>query len=112
MAPSLVQVEDRRRFHPENKNRPALLKTGLPAPVTVVNKARPKPKTRKQLAQVNRFGAVQPSQTKAVVAFAAPRETVVCVRRQSRKEVLFAKGKGGGGKRPPKRTWLSKISCR
>lgn len=108
----LQQVEDRRTFHPDGKNRPALTKTGRPATVIAANRPRPKAKSK---AQVNRFGPTVHSQTKGVITFEAPKETVVCIRRHRRKEVLFAKkrtGKGGRRNRNPVRTWLSKISCR
>lgn len=105
-------VEDRRTFHPEQANRPAKLRSGLPAPVTVTNRTRDKPRTKSARAQINRFGVKVHSQTKGILTFAAPKETLVCVRRQRRKEVLFAKKRTGSGNRNPKRTWLSKISCR
>lgn len=45
--------------------------------------------------------------------FHAPRETLVCLRRQMRKEVLHALGMSGkGGQRSPKFNWRSKISCK
>lgn len=111
VAAPLRQVEDRRTFNPEHGNRPALTIAGTPAVITVKSRPRPKPKTKASRAQVNRFGTLQPSQTKAAVTFAAPAATVVCIRRQRRKEVLFAKGKTSSrGHR--RRSWLSKISCR
>lgn len=110
-AAPLRQVEDRRSFHPEAANRPALSLAGTPAVITVKSRPRPKPATRSARAQVNRFGSVQPSQTKAALTFAAPAATVVCIRRQRRKEVLFAKGKTSS-RSHRRRSWLSKISCR
>lgn len=108
---SLQPVEDRRVHHPEGANRPALTTGGRPAPVTVVN--RPRKKKRANRAQINRFGPEVVSQTKGVLTFAAPDQTVVCIRRGRRKEVLFAKGKAGRRRmRPGRRTWLSKIGCR
>lgn len=99
-------VEDRRVFHPERADRPALAIDGRPARFTLNN--RPQKKSRLQA----RFRSVA-SQTKAAVAFQAPRQVLVCVRRQRRKEVLFAKRQAGRrGLRKPRRTWLSSISCK
>lgn len=102
---------DRRFFHPEKRDQPAKSIAGTIAPITVKN--RPVPRTHKfrKLAVV-RFGSA-PSQTKAAPAFVAPQTVAVCIRRKRRKEVLFAKKRAGkGGMRKPRRSWLSKISCR
>lgn len=64
-------------------------------------------------------GAVTPKNSKRApsrvpyqIAFSAPAETLVCIRRKRRKEVLFAKRKTGkGGQRRPRRTPWSKIKC-
>lgn len=46
-------------------------------------------------------------------AFKAPARVVVCVRRQQRKEVMFAKKKAGrGGQRRPRFNWWSRVTCR
>lgn len=106
----LLDVEDRRVFHFDGPNRPALLDDGRPSKVRL----RDRPKNRNRVKpQAYRFGPKVYSQTKAILAFAEPDRTVVCIRRQTRKEVLFAKKRAGrGGMRRPKRSWLSKISCR
>lgn len=117
-APPLTEVEDRRTFHFDHQDRPALTRWGTPAQVTVTNRQRPKaaqasPKAKKRQRLItNRFGPKVHSQTKGILTFAAPDDTVVCIRRQRRKEVLHAKKKTGGSRRPGRRTWLSKISCR
>jgi len=47
------------------------------------------------------------------IAFQEPESVLVCVRRQIRKEVLFAKNKTGRtGQNKPRWTDMSKISCR
>lgn len=47
------------------------------------------------------------------IAFTAPAQTLVCVRRAQRKEVLFAKKKTGkGGQRRPHRTAWSEVKCK
>ena len=103
-------VEDRRMYHPEAENRPALNVRGQPARIIAANRQR-----KGSQAQKNRFGPKVHSQTKGILTFEAPKETLVCVRRHRRKEVLFAKkrtGKSGRRNRNPVRSWLSKISCR
>lgn len=113
--PDLRPVEDRRRFHPQLEHAPPLTVHGQRAPVIVRDKARvaktAKPARRASQAALNRFGPKQHSQTKAILAFALPKKTVICVRRQSRREVLAAKGRFGGGKRSPRRNAWSSISC-
>lgn len=105
----LVEVEDRRLFHFQGPDAPALDIDGRPARVTVRNRNRPK----RHKPQAYRFGPKVHSQTKGIITFEAPDRVAVCIRRKRRKEVLFAKRKAGrGGNRPPRRTWLSKISCR
>lgn len=47
----------------------------------------------------------------ARVAFSDPRKVIICHRRKSRREVLFAFGKGGGGKKKPRRSPWSDVSC-
>lgn len=52
------------------------------------------------------------SRVPAQLAFTAPAETVVCVRRHRRKEVLFAKKKAGkGGQKRPRRSAWSEVKC-
>jgi len=47
------------------------------------------------------------------VGFEHPRSTLVCVRRQQRREVLHAKRVAGrSGLRPPRRSIFSSVSCR
>lgn len=106
----LSEVEDRRLFHFEGPDRPALMDDGTPARIGLrdryKNRNRVKP-------QAYRFGPKFYSQTKAAVVFQEPDRVAVCIRRKARREVLFAKKRAGrGGMRRPRRTWLSKISCR
>lgn len=89
-------VEDRRSYHPLGMFRPARSFGGLPSPV-VIKKA-PKARPGRFLP----FG----------LSFAQPDKVALCVRRKTRREVLFAKGKGGGGRRRrPRKNWFSKVSC-
>lgn len=46
------------------------------------------------------------------IAFAQPKQTLVCVRRNARKQVLHAKRKTGkGGQRRPRKTRFRNIKC-
>lgn len=90
-------IEDRRTFYP-GKVRPVVsISVGAPA--------------RLRIKQNPRFNA--PSQTKGIVAFQQPDRLPVCVRRHTRREVLFAKGVGGSKKpqRKPRRNAFSDVSC-
>lgn len=99
----LQEIEDRREFHPERADRPALSLFGRPHRLTehkvVHRRARPVLLKRSSMPP-------QP------IGFVNPQQVVVCVRRKQRKEVLFALGKTGrGARRKPRRTWRSEISC-
>lgn len=92
-----IDVEDRRTFHPARASRPALSFSGvqhrLVAPVGV---------TRREAARVPRR-----------VVFYQPDRVIVCARRRSRREVLFALGRTGkGAKSRRSRNMFSDVSCR
>lgn len=95
----LGDVEDRRRFHPDDYFQSWHETDGrMGGPLQV---ARPS----KILKRAMRYMSSQ-------VQFAAPEKTIVCVRRKARKEVLHAlKKTGRGGNKPPKRNWLSDVKC-
>lgn len=90
----LTEVEDRRTYHPLDAFRPAMDIGGTQTTQRVVKKS-----FKRQLP----FG----------LSFGVPETTAICVRRKTRKEVLFAKRKTGKGKsrRRPTRNWFSKIGC-
>lgn len=107
LSPSLIDIEDRRTFHPERDFRPARSFSKANHRLVLADKV--------SRTNADRFGRLRafPSQTKAIVAFDAPKKVLVCVRRQRRKEVLHALKKTGKvGQRRPRRNWLSSISCR
>lgn len=53
-----------------------------------------------------------PSRVPYQIAFSAPAETLVCVRRKTRREVIFAKKRNGrGGQRRAKWSLWSKTKC-
>lgn len=90
----LSEVEDRRTFHPLDDFRPAMEIGGTPTGPRQVKKS-----FKPQLP----FG----------LQFAVPEKTAVCVRRKTRREVIFAKRKQGGGRgrKRPTKNWFSKIGC-
>lgn len=88
---SLGDVEDNRRFHPDGPRRPQQRATG-------------------QVATLRRTYASLTHQ----IGFSNPNNVIRCIRRKTRKEVLFAfnkqrkKGQSGGRY---KRNYWSKIKC-
>lgn len=94
----LLSIDDRRTFDFEPGSRPARLFSGGVASVGLV-------------PNVNR-GTSRKSKVPYQIAFTAPDETLVCVRRKRRKEVLFAKKKTGKrGQRKPRFNMWSKYKC-
>lgn len=92
---NLLDVEDRRSYHPQNIFRAPKQFSGHPVKPHVIKN---QPKFKNQLP----FG----------LKFAVPENTVICVRRKQRREVIFAKNKSGGGsRRKPRKNWNSKIGC-
>lgn len=92
---SFEAVEDRRTHHPLGKARPARTVNGV---------------TSKKLNIKKSAGHKLP----AVLAFAAPKKVLICVRRGVRKSVLHALGKTGKGARHSKtrrRSAYSGVSC-
>lgn len=86
----LLEVEDRRAFHPSGSTRPALNVNG-----------------RQHLLRA----AGTPTHPR--VGFQDAERLLVCVRRGTRKEVMFAKGKAGKkGQRKPRFNYYSSISCK
>lgn len=93
---NLRLVEDRRRFHPEGRRRPA----------RAFNRWAPRIITPG-------WAALGGAAVTAKLAFAEPSSVAICVRRKQRREVLLARGHGGKkGQRRPKRNWYSNIRCR
>jgi len=99
---SLTQIQDLRTFDFSPGTRPAKLFSGSNASVGFV-------------PNVNHGRQAKGRQAKLFngqMAFTAPAQTLVCVRRARRKEVLFAKKKTGkGGQRKPRRSTWSNYKC-
>lgn len=94
----LTQLEDRRAFHPERSGRPAGAVQRSNGRLVIP--AAPSPKTH------------QRARLPVSVGFAVPEKVALCVRRRTRKEVLFAKrltAKGARGNR--RRNQWSDVKC-
>lgn len=97
---NLSSVEDRRAFHPMGELRPAKNLRGASHQLVVRNAA-PAHAVRNPYF-VNRG-----------VAFQAPRDVLVCIRRENRREVLHALNKTGKvGQKKPRYSHYSSISCK
>lgn len=95
----LTTVEDRRTFHPRGEVREAR-SFRTPHHQLVYRPAAP-------------VIMGHPNRIPQSVAFHAPREVLVCVRRKTRKEVLHAFNKTGkSGQKRPRRNHYSSISCK
>lgn len=102
----LREVEDRRTYHPDPV-RPLKSLAGRVARLGFIGPARPARGT------LQRFKARQGTLTLPGARF--PRQTVVCVRRQQRKEVLHAlakAGKSGTSRKRHRRNETSTVICR
>lgn len=95
---TVLEVEDRRLWHPEPDLVQGLSKL---APTVVAKPAKARP-----------GGRTGPSPD--VFKFAVPEKVAVCVRRKQRREVIFAKGRAGKGAkaRYRRRNDRSNVSCR
>lgn len=88
-------VEDRRQWHPDGPRRAA---TGF-------NRWAPR-------IIAPGWAAVAGAAVTAKLAFAGSSAVPICIRRKTRREVIFAKRKAGRrGQRRPRRSWFSKIHC-
>lgn len=94
-------LEDRRQYHPDGPYRSARGFT-TSAPQLVAREPRS--------TGGNTFRPYN-AQTKAIVAFSAPKRVAVCVRRKIRKEIMHAMGAAGGKVRKPKRNFMSNHRC-
>lgn len=99
---SFSDVEDQRRFHPDNAARSP---RGIRGQSVQIRTA---PLRRGQ--SVGPSGKIRKTYT---LAFGQPEAVTTCVRRQTRKEVINALRKNGKrGQRAPRHTWRSKVRCK
>lgn len=116
-----MDLEDRRRFNPTKSIAPpkSIQKPNQPLAHRLVDTAITIRRRRRRFhARIAEY--TDPSYTvrrriKSRIGFSIPRRLEVCIRRQIRKEVLFARKKTGAGhpkQRKPVRNIWSAISCR
>lgn len=104
----LQGAEDRREWHPSGPlHRPAFLTSGVQhAPLSIGKRK------RGAVIKARRSRVAEVSRPYHTVAFAAPRSVAICVRRQTRRQVMHAIGKAGKvGQRRPRRNQHSGVSC-
>lgn len=94
---TMTPVMDRRRFYPDTR----MLRTEFRRPPMPVS-----PRRDVRSLVISPLGAL-----KQKVKFAIPKAIKLCVRRKERREVILAKGKGGGNHRKPRRTEYSSVRC-
>lgn len=104
---ALSEIEDRRRFHPDRQFAPA----------------RDRNTRRARIVAASLLGSALSFQdptirsgsipgTRSAPAAGYSGKVAICVRRKTRREVLFARGKGGGGaKRSRRRNYYSEVKC-
>lgn len=103
LSPLPDSFDDRRMWHPDSPFHPSMSMLG-PLPAEIVEAPSRAPSRRPGARPAARPGYKYP-------AYSMPSKVAVCVRRNDRREVLFAKkkmGRGGGRRR---RNEQSKIRC-
>lgn len=107
MTPSLnfggpvFLLEDRRQFHPDGPFNSA---RGFTTTAST-------PTLREPYSVGGNTFRPYNSQTKATIAYKAPSDVAVCIRRKRRKEIMHAIGAAGGKVRKPRRNYLSDQRC-
>lgn len=102
----LIEIEDRRQWHPEGEYAPARSFSRSRHRLTL-------PRQRRQITRKSSLQKVFYSQVPSVVSFYEPLKVLICVRRSIRKEVLHALNKTGRrGQKRPRYNFYSSISCR
>lgn len=104
----IASLEDRRLWNPEPFLPPAPASQTRAARRLVIMPRRRSPSSVGPLSA--RLTAPQ-SVIGAAIGFAQPSRVAICVRRHSRREVLFAKGVGGSKVRRGKRNPWSEVQC-
>lgn len=100
---SLIDVEDRRQYHPDRSFRAARDIRGSPSVSLKAPSVQKGTTVSKRGVQRNTFS----------FTFGQPEQVATCVRRQTRKEVINALRKSGKrGQRAPRYNWRSKVRCK
>lgn len=105
----LQELEDRRQFHPEGRQRPARgfrnARHRLTEHKTITRRQQPNKKFKTVPTGLQ--------QTTHRIGFEQPEQIAVCVRRKKREEILHAlKKTGKTGQKRPRRSYYSSISCK
>lgn len=107
----LPEVEDRRNWAPDRPfpKVPVRVVSGARAPISHQPKTTPN-RSRTGGGKLTGRGSVTAALLNASARFAAPRQTVICLKRQVRREVLhaFKRTRSGG---PKHRNAWSAVSC-
>lgn len=99
---SLIELEDRRAYTPSG-----------PAPLRSIH--RETFQTLQRTRSTRASARSSPLSAMLENTFDDPQRVIVCLRRQTRKQVLHAlkkTGGRGGRKKKPRRTWQSQFKCR
>lgn len=95
--------EDRRRYHPDGVFRDPVAVPRSAARLVVP--------PRKGGVKSGGLGGIRLRYPTASIGFQRPSRVAICVKRKSRREVIFAIGRGGAGNRKGKRNYTSGFSC-
>lgn len=109
LVPSpLLELEDGRQWHPDPERSPVMIGGRL---ARVVVHSRPVVAYGKPIYAYR--GLPRGFQPPVGVKFESPFRVITCLRRKIRREIIFARGKAGSGKkqRMPRRDWKSSVSC-
>lgn len=102
-----TDVEDHRRHQPDHWHVPRTI-SGRRAHVHLPKVK--KPATR-SVGRLHRLARLSIATVNQQLKFRSPKHVQLCVRREQRREVLLAKGRGGGRHRRPKRNRFSNVRC-
>lgn len=105
---SPILLEDRRTYHPDGPQRaPAAYYRSDTQLIAKGGKSHVKGKSR----PLGSLWSLRYNAPPAYVGFRRPDRVAICIRRKTRRQVLFAAGVGGGRVRPGKRTYKSGFHC-
>lgn len=101
----ILALEDRRQFHPDGPFRLPAARYRSSTQLVPKGVAHGRPVSKGQIRPVLHYAPPQS------IGFTRPSDVAICVRRKTRREVLFAIGAGGGRVRKGKRTYKSRFHC-
>nr|QJB20640.1 MAG: hypothetical protein [Microvirus sp.] len=101
----ILSLEDRRQFHPDGSFRLPAARFRSSTQLVPKGVAHGRPVSKGQVRPVLYHAPPQS------VGFSRPSDVAICVRRKTRRQVLFAAGVGGKRVRKGKRTYKSRFYC-